>query len=379
MQRKLLYFIGWLEKIMMCNSTQGGNMNKFKEVAIIIPAYKPDERLKILVDKLIEENFENIIVVNDGSGDTGKNVFDYLENLKECIVLNHAVNLGKGRGLKTAFNYFLNHFNNNVGVITVDADGQHLVQDIKKIANKLLENPTHLILGARNFSIKNIPFRSRFGNIITKFVFNFATGIKITDTQTGLRGIPTYFVKNLLTVSGERYEFEMNMLLECKEQGIPIKEVGIETVYINDNESSHFNPLLDSIRIYSLFFKYIFSSLSSFAIDILLYSLFIFLLKGASPENYIVAATIMARVISSLYNYLFNKNIVFKSNNRHTLLKYYFLSIFQMLISAFLVQSIFKFVGEGEVVIKILVDTFLFVLSFVVQREWVFKSDQHVY
>lgn len=229
-------------------------MDRFDEVAIIIPAYKPDKKLRILVDQLIKENFKNIIVVNDGSGATGKKEFEYIESLKECTVLNHAVNLGKGRGLKTAFNYFLNHFEDNKGVITVDADGQHLVDDIKKVANKLIEKPNHLILGVRDFSSKNIPFRSRFGNIVTKFVFNLATGIKISDTQTGLRGIPTYFLKQILTVNGERYEFEMNMLLECKELGIPIEEVDIETVYINDNESSHFNPLLDSIRIYSLFF-----------------------------------------------------------------------------------------------------------------------------
>lgn len=354
-------------------------MDRFDEVAIIIPAYKPDKKLRILVDQLIKENFKNIIVVNDGSGATGKKEFEYIESLKECTVLNHAVNLGKGRGLKTAFNYFLNHFEDNKGVITVDADGQHLVDDIKKVANKLIEKPNHLILGVRDFSSKNIPFRSRFGNIVTKFVFNLATGIKISDTQTGLRGIPTYFLKQILTVNGERYEFEMNMLLECKELGIPIEEVDIETVYINDNESSHFNPLLDSIRIYSLFFKYIFSSLSSFAIDILLYSLFIILLKDITPEFYIVTSTIVARVVSSLYNYHFNKNIVFKTNSKHTMLKYYFLSFCQMLLSAYLVQSIFKFVGEGEVVIKILVDTILFLLSFIVQREWVFKSDQQVY
>lgn len=354
-------------------------MNKYYKLAIVIPAYKPDERLTVLIDRLINENFKNIIVVNDGSEETGLKEFKYLESLKECTVLNHAVNLGKGRGLKTAFNHILNHFKNCVGVITVDADGQHLVEDIKRVADKLIENPNHLILGVRDFSVKNIPFRSRFGNILTKYVFYFATGIKVTDTQTGLRGIPIYFIKDLLTVSGERYEFEMNMLLECKESGIPIEEVSIDTVYINDNESSHFNPILDSIRIYSLFFKYIFSSLSSFAIDILLYSLFIILLKGISPKNYIIAATIMARVISSLYNYLFNKNIVFKSNNKHTLFKYYFLSICQMLISAYLVQSIFQVIGNGEVVIKILVDTLLFVLSFIVQREWVFKSDHQVY
>lgn len=343
-------------------------------ITIVIPAYNPDNKLSNLVKQLITQKFKRIIIVNDGSKDDSKEIFDDLSEIKECIILNQAVNLGKGRALKTAFNYFLNHFNESIGVVTVDADGQHSVEDIIRVANKLNESRNSLVLGVRNFSVENIPFRSRFGNVLTKRVLSFACGINITDTQTGLRGIPKYFMKELMNVNGERFEYEMNMLLQTKTSNIPIDEVEIQTIYIEENKSSHFNPIVDSIKIYSVFIKYLFSSLASFGVDILLFSVFLYLFKGIFPAHYIIIATIGSRVLSSLFNYTVNRNVVFRSNTKNTLVKYYILSSIQMVISAYGVQVVYSYIGQSEVIVKIFVDTVLFMVSFFIQREWVFKK-----
>jgi glycosyltransferase involved in cell wall biosynthesis len=347
-------------------------MNSYDKIAILIPAYNPDHKLPELVNDIIKAKYKNIIIVNDGSKSECNEIFNLLSQHEECTVLTHHVNQGKGQALKTGFTYFLDNFGNAVGLVTVDADGQHAIED----SEELYDNPNSFVLGVRDFSAENIPFRSRFGNVLTKSVFKFTSGLKVSDTQTGLRGISSDFAKKLLRVPGERYEFEMNMLLECKTYKIEIKEVKIKTIYIEENKSSHFNPIVDSIKIYSVFFKFISSSLLSFGVDILLFTIFIFFLKDIMPHSYIIGATILSRVLSSLINYSINKNAVFKSKGKNTIVKYYILSVVQMLTSAFGVYILFSLLGTGEVVIKIVVDTLLFLLSFVIQREWVFKSNQ---
>lgn len=240
-----------------------------EDIIVIIPAYKPNEKIMLeFMDKLQKE-CSNIIIVDDGSGEEYKTFFKNFEE-KGIPVLKHNVNLGKGRAMKTAFNYCLNHYENIIGTITADCDGQHSIKDIKKCAKALEKNPDKLILGTRNFDEKQVPFKSRYGNKLTRTMFSLFVGIKITDTQSGLRGFGYKTMQEFLNVAGERYEYETNMLIACKEKQIDIEEVPIETIYINKNETSHFNPVKDSILIYKLFLKYIFSALSSFAIDILL-------------------------------------------------------------------------------------------------------------
>ena len=203
------------------------------------------------------------------------------------------------------------------------------------------------------------------------------SGIKISDTQTGLRAIPIDLIPIFLSTKGERFEYEMNMLIDCKQHHIEFKEVPIQTIYFEKNTSSHFNPILDSVRIYMVFLKFIASSFSSFLIDIILFIALTFLLKGAIPRSYILVATILARIISSAFNYLNNKRYVFKSlwKSRFTLPKYYVLAVVQMLCSAFLVGTLHGTLPLWhESVLKIFVDTILFLLSFKVQQNWVFKD-----
>jgi glycosyltransferase involved in cell wall biosynthesis len=350
-------------------------MKSIHDIAIIIPAYNPDEKLTILVNEIISAQFSRVIIVNDGSKKECYGIFEELEGLNGCVVLHHEVNQGKGRALKTAFTYFNENYNDSIGLITIDSDGQHTLEDMKKVAAKLLESPNSLVLGSRNFSEENIPFRSRFGNNLTKVVVKFASGIKVSDTQTGLRAIPAVFVDDLLEVKGERYEYEMNMLLECKKKNIKIEEVKIKTIYIEENKSSHFNPIKDSIKIYSVFLRFIASSFASFGIDIVLFMIFSLMLKEVLPDSFIIVSTVLSRVLSSFINFMINRNVVFKSSSSNTMVKYYALSIVQMGISALGVHYIYSAVSSGEVVIKIIVDSLLFLVSFVIQREWVFKND----
>lgn len=345
------------------------------DIIIVIPSYKPDKEIMLEFIQKVKENFKNIVVVNDGSGEEYNEFYNQLQSVG-ITVLKHHINFGKGRGIKTAFNYVLNNYPNAIGAITADCDGQHYIEDIIKCAKKLKENPEKLVIGYRNFDESQVPFRSRFGNKITRWIFSTFVGIKITDTQSGLRAFGKSIMKKFLETIGERYEYETNMLIDCKEKNIEIEEVPISTVYIRNNSLSHFNPLKDSIRIYKLFAKYIIASLSSFLLDIILYAVLVSLLPKSDfyGISQIVIATIIARIISSLYNFGINSKVVFKNQNKNSIIKYFVLVIIQMVISAFAVSSLFELLHINSTLIKVVVDTIIFIANFVIQREWVFKK-----
>ena len=348
-------------------------------MSIIIPSLEPDQKVIKLVKEINQyqlhsENKQSVIVINDGSDSTYDPIFDELKNLG-CIVLKHAINLGKGRALKTAFNYYLNNFPNGLGVVTADADGQHSVEDIFKCWQALENKPEQLILGVRDFSDSAIPLRSRFGNKTTHYVFKALCGINVSDTQTGLRAIPYKYMQKILSMPGERFEYEMNMLIESKTLGTSIHEVPIETIYIEDNRSSHFNPIKDSLRIYALFFKFILSSLASFVVDLGLFTIFFSIFKHTISES-ILLATILARICSSILNFESNRKIVFKSSTRNhkVQIKYFSLVIVQMFASAYLVKSLFSVSSINPSFLKAIVDFLLFILSFQIQQHFIFNN-----
>ena len=346
---------------------------KNKDIVVVIPTLNPNiEIMTKFMNELVKE-FSNIVVVNDGSRKEYDDFFKSLEK-KKVIVLKHHINYGKGRALKNALNYILNEYPNVKAIVTADSDGQHSVKDIKKVGESTIKHPNSYVLGARDFKESNVPFKSRYGNIITRNVFKIFVGLKITDTQTGLRGMSPKVATEFLDTVGERFEYETNTLLECKESLIPIKEEKIETIYINDNSESHFNPLKDSLRIYKLFVKYIVSAISSFVLDILLFALFMHLLPD-SIKYKIVTATVLARVISCLYNYLINSKMVFKRSGNNAIIKYFILVIVQMFASGFIVDALSKNVFSfNPTLIKIIVDSIIFIVNFFIQREWVFKK-----
>lgn len=364
--------------------------NKLRS-AIIIPALNPKGLLISYCKKLIDAGFNRIILVDDGSDDEHKAVFESLRSFPECVIIEHEINQGKGRGLKDAFNYFLkmSDVSEYDGVITADADGQHTVTDVIRLAESLHEvsqsddeaSKQVLILGSRDFSMEHVPFKSRYGNITTRFVFRLLHGVKITDTQTGLRGIPTLVIPKFIDIFGERFEYETNMLIVAAHQGVSIREITIETVYEGKNEGSHFNPFKDSWAIYKLllgtFFKFAISSVLSFLLDIGLFTLAVFLFKkyGFTETTAIVAGTVSARILSSIFNYLVNRNVVFKSNSKASgLIKYYILVVLQMCASAGLVALFVKILGFWETPVKIVVDFVLFLLSYQIQNRLIFKN-----
>ena len=357
-------------------------MSSYYNIPVIIPAYEPDEKLLKLLKQLKEAGIAHIIVVDDGSGSDYQELFLQAEAVEGCEVLHHAVNLGKGRALKTAFNACLLKFPGLCGCVTADSDGQHTPSDILACMRKLWENPKALVLGCRNFDGADVPARSSFGNKCTRKVFRYLVGLSVSDTQTGLRAIPASFMKELMNVKGERFEYETNMLIETKNLDIPILEVPVETIYLEENKTSHFNPIKDSIRIYMIFGKFLFSSLSSSVLDLVLFGLFCKTLQAASgflgELPYIVGATVMARIVSAVYNFLLNYKVVFKSSAgiAMTAVKYCALAVCQMLCSAFLVNELFHLIGGYEVAVKIPVDVLLFFLSFVIQREFVYRKKE---
>lgn len=340
-----------------------------KDVYVLVPSYKPDEKIMDTFIKELKKTFKNIIIVNDGSGDEYDDYFDkYKDN---TFFINHNINQGKGRAIKTAFNFLLNEHPDFKAVVTADCDGQHSIEDIKKCAEKVLKNPKALVIGARDFDQDDVPKKSKFGNKITRNVFKMFVGLNITDTQTGLRGFSNETAKIFLKTKGERYEYETNMLLDCKELDINIIEVKIKTIYINDNKTSHFNPIKDSISIYKLFVKYIVGALSSFLLDIILFSIIISLFDDIN----ILIATIIARVVSSIYNFSINKKLIFKKSTKSSIFKYFILVIIQMFVSGLSVSYLSNLLTNiPSVIIKIIIDSIIFVINFVVQREWVFKK-----
>lgn len=354
------------------------NENEWKDTPIIIPSLNPDEKLQQVVECVINKGFKHVILVDDGSSNENKKVFnDIIEKYDNCVLLRHSINLGKGRALKNAFNYCLNNFKNSCsGVITVDGDNQHHIDDIVKLAKELNKSDNSLILGARDFDHEDVPTRSSFGNKVTRFTLKILCGINVTDTQTGLRAIPIKYLATFLDIEGERFEFETNMLIKAKNENIPIKDVKIKTVYVDENKTSHFNPIKDSIKIYTLILKFTSASFLSSIADLLLFTGAYSLFKALNMDMRILLATVLARVLSSIFNYLINKNMVFtnKENNKNTIFRYYTLCIVQMMLSYGGVYLGTMFIKTYPTFVKIIVDFILFVLSFQIQREWVFKS-----
>lgn len=222
-------------------------------VVPIIPALNPDDRLISLVEELSKE-YDKIIIVNDGSNDDS--IFKKLEEKKECIVLVHEVNKGKGEGIKTALKYYKeNLIKKYKGVVTLDADGQHLMEDVLHIS-QVLEKTNKTILGTRLFNTKETPLRNKLGNRITSRVFKMLYGVYLKDTQTGLRAFPNYLTDFLINIKGSRFEYEINVLIELVKKKEEIEQVDIKTVYLeNSNKKSHFKVFSDSYNIYKIMFK----------------------------------------------------------------------------------------------------------------------------
>lgn len=344
-----------------------------EKCVIVIPALNPEDKMVRLVQELKEASFDKIVVVNDGSSAEYDSVFARAGELG-ATVLVHEQNGGKGKALKTAMEYVQKTYSAEeiIGVITVDADGQHKVKDISEIAAKLAESGGELVLGCRHFVSSEdvkIPLKSKLGNELTKLVMKIFCGIALSDTQTGLRGISYDSLADLSVLEGNAYEYETNMLLYYSEQGKGFVEVPIETVYENNNEGSHFNPITDSFKIYKVILKYSMSSMISAVVDNL-----VFILLMPYISN-IWALTFSGRAVSMLVNFTLNKNMVFKKKGStgQSFVKYVGLVIFSGCMSAFLLSIVSGIIGKTSVLAKIIIEVILYFFNFYVQKKYVFK------
>ena len=225
-----------------------------KRCVVVLPSLNPNEKFDRVVDGLREAGFQRILIVDDGSDEQHQTHFQRAEAFPECSVIRHEVNKGKGRALKDGFTAVLKLFPDTEGVITIDGDGQHLTEDIIACGNRMLEEGNKIILGCRDFDLPGVPPRSVAGNKTTSRMFRMY-GITLSDTQTGLRAIPTRFLSRFTAIEGERFEYETNMLLKMKRRGIDFLEQPIETVYEDENSGSHYNAVKDSWRIFKIMMK----------------------------------------------------------------------------------------------------------------------------
>ncbi len=334
---------------------------------ILIPAYEPDQQLIKLVRNLQEADpWTSIVVVDDGSGPEYKDTFDAAARLG-CHVLGYAVNGGKGHALKSGFAFITEHFPGH-DVVCADSDGQHGVADILAVADRVRGVTAAMVLGSRNFT-GNVPARSRFGNTVTRGLFRLATGQRITDTQTGLRGYKADMLPWLLTVRGQRYEYELNLLLEAKHAGYGISSVGIATVYLNDNAGSHFRPVADSIRIYAPLLKFLGSSLSAFAVDMVM-----FLVLIAITDSLLIAV-LGARLVSATVNFLVNRRLVFEHGKDRPLRAAaagYVALVLVLLAANYASIWALTSVSVPDLPAKILTEAALLGISFAVQHRFLF-------
>ncbi len=336
----------------------------------LVPSYEPDFNLLDVAKELLENDF-NVVVVNDGSGEKYNEVFGKLP--KEVHYLSYETNGGKGYALKYGMKYIKDNFEDCV-VVTMDSDGQHKVKDAIRICEECeLQETDSLLLGSRFFD-KKAPFKSRFGNFMARTSFLISTHHKIYDTQTGLRAFKSNSLDMMINIKGDRYEYEMNVLLEAIKREVPIKEVKIETIYINNNASTHYNPFKDTMKIFKEVIKFSLSSLIGFGVD---YAAFTLLTLIPSEWPYwLIMCNIIARVISASVNFTINYKLVFKSKSNVLLaiVKYACLALFILGCGTLFLWLLVDKAGMNKYLAKILVEVTMFIISWLIQRLFVFRK-----
>ena len=343
------------------------------KTALIIPAYKPDEKMLALLEQFRGDDSFQPVVVDDGSGPEFARIFDAVPDF--AVLLRHEVNRGKGAALKTAIGHILESMPECGIALTADADGQHRHADILRVRDAARANPEALIIGGRRFE-GDVPFRSRFGNAVTRQVFAVASGKKVYDTQTGLRAFGRNAMRRFLDVQGDRYEYEINMLLQAAQDDMEFIELPIETVYLNDNESSHFNPFKDSLKIYMCIFKFGMSSLLAAVIDYVLVLLFSAMTRGLAPATSLAVSVVGARLISASVNFCINRKVVFKGNETlgRAIAKYAALAVCILAVNYALMHLLTITLGWPLALSKLLVEVLLFAVSFMVQGKFVYRG-----
>lgn len=352
----------------------------------LIPAYEPERKLIGLTADLKEKGFD-IVVVDDGSGPEYKDIFGELE--QQATVLTHSQNRGKGAALKTGLRYINKYMaytesvktaagtasvsGMDAVIVTVDADGQHLPDDVLRVAEISANRRDALVLGSRALG-RDIPARSRFGNTVTRHVYSAATGVRVHDTQTGLRAFHRSLIPRLLEIEGDRYEYEINMLMKLAAEGVPVIEERIETVYENNNSGSHFRTVRDSFRVYKEILKFSASSIASFAVDYCMYALLLAATGAAGIANGLILSNIGARLVSGTVNYTLNKRLVFRSRTglAKSAAQYAMLAAFILAGNTIVLSTLVGMLGINSLAAKLITEAVFFAISWTVQKYVIF-------
>ena len=338
------------------------------KTALIVPAYRPTEDMIPMLERFAASPEYVPVVVNDGSGPDYAGIFARVP--EGCVLLDHGVNKGKGAALKTAIGYVLNSLPDCDLAVTADADGQHRYEDICRVVDVARQHPGTLVLGSRAFD-GNVPFKSRFGNGITREVFAIASGVRIRDTQTGLRAFDRSCMEKFLHIPGERYEYEINMLLYAARDGIDMREETIQTIYIDDNAASSFHPIRDSFKIYACILKFAGSSLLAFVVDWAMLALMMTITGGQQ-----LLSQTVARVVSATVNFIVNKKVVYESRQDFgpELVKYTLLAAINLAINLAVVRPLSRAMGGRFYTAYLIVQVVMYALNFVLQGKLVYNQ-----
>ncbi|MFI2101716.1 glycosyltransferase [Isoptericola sp. NPDC019693] len=341
---------------------------------VVVPAYRPDAALPALVRDLAALGLPDVLVVDDGSGPAFAAVFDALA-LRGVDVLRHGSNRGKGAALRTAFAHALER-DPGRDVVTADADGQHTPAGVRAVADRLAAGDADVVVGERDLAGPGVPLRSRVGNALSGAAFRTATGLPVRDTQTGLRGFRADALTWLTGVSGDRYEYELRVLLEASARGAVVASVPIETVYVDHNASSHFRPVRDSLTVTAPLLAFAASGLLAFGVDAAA------LLALQSVTGSLALAVVGARVLSAVVNFGVNRAVVFGRATtratgraapvRESAARYAALALLLLAASYGMLDALHGTLGVPLLVAKVLTDAALFLASWTVQRQVVF-------
>jgi glycosyltransferase involved in cell wall biosynthesis len=356
----------------------------------LIPAYEPEKKILKLTDDLIRKGFD-IVIVDDGSGPDYAELFEELS--QKATVLSHGENRGKGAALKTGMKYINRYMaysesvltaagartvsGRDAVIVTVDADGQHLPEDVQRVAGIAAARHDALVLGSRALD-DDVPVRSKLGNTVTRYVYSAATGMQVHDTQTGLRAFHRSMIPMLLEIEGDRYEYEINMLLRLAADGVPIIEERIETVYEDNNSGSHFRTVRDSFRVYKEILKFSASSLASFAIDYCMYALLLAVTGASGIANGLIISNIGARIVSGTANYTMNRKFVFKSRAgfARSAAQYILLAAFILAGNTVVLSMLAGTLGLNKLIAKLVTEMIFFIISWIVQRYVIFYKEE---
>lgn len=359
------------------------NSGLLHRCVVVIPALDPDKALTEYTVRLLEQGAEQVVVVNDGSGLGSSGVFQQLEDMEGCTVLHHERNQGKGRAMKDAFAYIAAQLQwTGCVVVTADADGQHRVEDVCAVAQAALEESGGLVLGGRDLTQPQVPVRSKIGNRLSSWAFRTLYGPRLGDTQTGLRGIPWEMLDWCGGIRGERYEYEMNVLIRMAREHMEIRQTPIQAVYFDNNQGTHLRALRDSWRVFLILVSglgwYAASSVLSAVTDVVAFWLCSeVIFRPLSPLFCYWWSTLTARALSSSLNYTLNRRYVFGGRpSGRTLLRYYCLWFSQLICSYLLLLALnWLLPGIWPTVNKAAGDIILAVCSYQVQMHWVFREE----